>query len=259
MKSINPEEMNRLPAIPLKKSDTFNFRCHRELPCFNQCCRNLNLFLYPYDVLRLRKGLDMDSDRFLEAHVDVVMREGNYFPDVLLRMADNEARACPYLNDAGCRVYTDRPDTCRAFPVEHGILFKDRPGASEIVSFFRPPDFCQGQQEDQTLTVAQWADDQEAVIYNQMTARWATIRALFQKDPWGPEGPNSAKGKMAFMAAYNIDRFRDFVFQSSFLKRYRVKQALVRKLRASDRELLLFGFEWIRYFVWGIASKNIRA
>ena len=92
-----------------------------------------------------------------------------------------------------------------------------------------------------------------------MTARWASIKALFQKDPWGPEGLDGAKGKMAFMAAYNIDRFRDFVFQSSFLKRYRVKKTLVKKLRASDQELLLFGFEWIRYFVWGIPSKNIRS
>jgi hypothetical protein len=31
---------------------------------------------------------------------------------------------------------------------------------------------------------------------------------------------------------------------------------VVKKLRASDRELLLFGFEWIRYFVWGIPSNT---
>ncbi|MBC2711971.1 MAG: YkgJ family cysteine cluster protein [Desulfosarcina sp.] len=259
MKSINPEEINKLQGTPLKKTDTFNFRCHRELTCFNQCCRNLNLFLYPYDVLRLRKGLNMDSDRFLETHVDVVLRKGNHFPDVLLRMADNESKTCPFLSDAGCTVYPDRPDTCRTFPVEHGMLFKDRPGASEIVSFFRPPDFCQGRYEGQSWTLSRWADDQGAVTYNQMTARWATIKALFQKDPWGPEGLNSSKGKMAFMAAYNIDRFRDFVFQSSFLKRYRVKKALVKKLRISNRELLLFGFEWIRYFVWGIPSRSIRS
>jgi hypothetical protein len=74
------------------------------------------------------------------------------------------------------------------------------------------------------LTLSQWADDQEAVTHNRMTARWASIKALFQKDPWGAEGLNGSKGKMAFMAAYNIDRFRDFVFQSSFLKRYRVKK-----------------------------------
>jgi Fe-S-cluster containining protein len=259
MKSIDPEEINRLPGIPLKKNDRFNFRCHSDLTCFNQCCRNLNLFLYPYYVLRLRKSLNMDSDQFLEAHVDVVLREGNHFPDVLLRMADDESKTCPFLSDAGCTVYPDRPDTCRTFPVEHGMLFTVRPGESEIVSFFRPPDFCQGRHEDQRLSLTQWADDQEAVTHNRMTARWASIKALFHKDPWGPEGLNSAKGKMAFMAAYNIDRFREFVFQSSFLKRYRVKKTVVKKLRASDRELLLFGFEWIRHFIWGIPAKHIRS
>lgn len=259
MKSIDPEQMQRLPGIPLKPSATFHFRCHRDLTCFNQCCRNLNLFLYPYDVIRLKKALKMDSDRFLEAHVDVVLRQGNHFPDVLLRMADNASQTCPFLNDAGCSVYPDRPDTCRTFPVEHGLLFKNGTGASERVSFFRPPDFCQGQHEERMWTLAQWADDQEAVIHNRMTARWAAIKALFLKDPWGPEGLNGAKGKMAFMAAYNIDRFRDFVFQSTFLKRYRIKKALIKKLQTSDRELLLFGFEWIRFFIWGIPSSQIRS
>lgn len=258
MKSIDPDEIDRLPGIPLTQTDTFRFRCHRDLSCFNQCCRNLNLFLYPYDVLRLKKGLGMDSDQFLEAHVDVVLREGDFFPDVLLRMADNASKICPFLSESGCRVYPDRPDTCRTFPVEHGLLIKERPGESARVSFFRPPDFCQGQHEDQTWTLDTWADDQEAAMYNRMTARWAEVKALFQNDPWGPEGLNGARGKMAFMAAYNIDRFREFVFASSFLKRYRVKKGLVKKLRASDRELLLFGYEWIRYFVWGIPSKHIR-
>jgi Fe-S-cluster containining protein len=74
--------------------------------------------------------------------------EGNHFPDVLLRMADNESKTCPFLSDAGCTVYPDRPDTCRTFPVEHGMLFTGPARRHrEIVSFFRPPDFCQGQHE----------------------------------------------------------------------------------------------------------------
>jgi hypothetical protein len=259
MKSIDPHLISQLPGIPLKTNDTFNFSCHKDLACFNQCCRNLNLFLYPYDVIRLRKALGMDSDQFLERHVDVVMRDGNFFPEVILRMTDSDSRTCPFLSDRGCKVYPDRPDTCRTFPVEHGILFKARPDESEIVSFFRPPDFCLGRHEDRTWTLAGWADDQEAVVFNRMTARWAAVKALFAKDPWGAEGINGSKGKMAFMAAYNIDRFREFVFQSSFLKRYRIKKALAKKLRTSDRELVLFGFEWIRYFVWGITSDNIRS
>jgi Fe-S-cluster containining protein len=258
MKSIDRKSIDRLPGIRLEKNKTFHFRCHNGLSCFNRCCRNLNLFLYPYDIVRLRKKLKLDSETFLDKYVDVVLREGNHFPDVLLKMAENEARTCPFLNDKGCSVYPDRPDTCRTFPVEHGMLFGDRPDNTEIVSLFRPPDFCLGQHEEQELSLSQWADDQNATTYNQMTARWAMVKALFHKDPWGPDGMNGAKGKMAFMAAYNIDRFRDFVFQSSFLKRYRIKKSLVKKMRASDRELLLFGFDWIRYFVWGIPTRRIR-
>jgi uncharacterized protein len=259
MKSIEPEEMEALPGIPLKPTDTFKFRCHKDLTCFNRCCRNLNLYLYPYDVLRLKRALDLDSDRFLETYVDVVLRRDNYFPEVLLRMADNESRTCPFLSEDGCRVYGDRPDTCRTFPVEHGLLFTDRPGSTESVSFFRPPDFCRGQDEDREWTLSQWAEDQEAAMHNDMTVRWAGIKALFQQNPWGTDGLDGPKAKMAFMAVYNLDRFRDFVFQSTFLRRYRVKKALVKKLRASDRELLLFGFDWVRFFIWGIPSAKIRA
>lgn len=94
---------------------------------------------------------------------------------------------------------------------------------------FPPPGLLPGRHETQTWTLASWADDQEAATYNQMTARWAAVKALFEKNPWDSNGMGSPKGKMAFMAAYNIDRFREFVFQSSFLKRYRVKKNLVKK------------------------------
>ena len=60
------------------------------------------------------------------------------------------------------------------------------------------------------------------------------------------------------MAAYNLDRFREFLFTSTFFKRYRVKPDLKRRLRTSDQELMLFGFQWIKLFVWGIPSKQIR-
>ena len=85
MKSIDPKERKQLPGVPLAQTDTFTFRCHKDLTCFNQCCRNLNLFLYPYDVLRLKTALEISSDLFIERFVDVVLRKGSFFPDVLLR------------------------------------------------------------------------------------------------------------------------------------------------------------------------------
>jgi Fe-S-cluster containining protein len=245
-------DLERLPGRRLEETDTFQFRCHPGVSCFNLCCRNLNLFLYPYDVLRLRRRLGVSSDRFLDTYVDVVMREGNHFPEVLLRMADAGERTCPFLTGDGCSVYPDRPDTCRTFPVEQGHLYDASSGTYKTLFFFRPPEFCQGQHEQTRWTPRSWARDQEAEVYNRMTARWAQIRSLFQTDPWGAEGPRGPRARMAFMATYNIDRFAEFVFESSFQKRYKIKAACRNKIRkGNEAELLRLGFEWVLFFVWG--------
>ena len=258
MKSVAISDMKTLPGIRLQSGDTFRFRCHAGIACFNRCCRNLKLFLYPYDLLRLKNALGMTSDQFLDEHVDVVLRQGNHFPEVLLRMADNEQQTCPFLSDDGCRVYADRPDTCRFFPVERGVLFDAHRQEPVPVHFFRPPDFCLGQHEDQQWNMAGWAQDQQAALYDRMTTRWAQVKHLFQSDPWGSEGPGGQKAKMAFMAAYNIDAFRQFIFESTFLARFRVKPGLVKKIRKDDVEMMTFGWDWIKLFVFGISSKNIR-
>ncbi len=258
MKSIDETKIDQLPGRRLAPEETFNFRCHSGLACFNQCCRNLNLFLYPYDVLRLSRCLGISTDSFIDEYVDIVLREGGAFPEVLLRMAENDEKTCPFLTDSGCRVYTDRPDTCRTFPVEQGALFDAATGHCSVIHFFRPPDFCLGRHESAQWTAASFEQDQEARRYHDMTLQWAAIRRLFDNDPWGVEGPQGNRAKMAFMATYNLDRFREFIFSSSFFKRYRVKPALQKKLRTSDEALLLFGFDWVLHFVWGRPSKKFR-
>ncbi|MEE4355970.1 MAG: YkgJ family cysteine cluster protein [Desulfococcaceae bacterium] len=257
MKEIKSDKIGKLPGRKLEAGDTFFFRCHPDIACFNLCCRNLNLFLYPYDVIRLKNHLGISSDQFLEEYTDAVLREGSWFPEVLLRMAENKEKTCPFLTDTGCSVYPDRPDSCRSFPVEHGLFFNEK-GQSETLSFYRPPDFCLGQHEDQELTPESWRADQEAQRYHQMTVRWAEIRSLFQKNPWGTEGPQGPKAKMAFMAVYNIDSFRDFVFNSSFLKRYKIKKDLQKKFRRKDEQLLQLSFEWIAFYLWGIRPRLFR-
>ena len=258
MKSVDQKNLDKLPGKRLGKTDTFRFRCHSGLSCFNRCCRNLNLFLYPYDVVRLKSRLNISSDAFLDRFVDVVLRPSTFFPEVLLRMSENAEKTCPFLTDTGCSVYPDRPDTCRTFPVEQGSLFNAETRKSSLVYFFRPPDFCLGQHEDKTWTPESWARDQEAVLYNRMTLQWADLRRLFQSNPWGKDGPEGPRAKMAFMATYNLDRFREFVFHSTFLKRYKVKSAILKKIRVDDTALLKFGLQWVKLFVWGIRAEWIR-
>jgi len=258
MKYIDAKAQKGLLEKRLLEGESFTFLCHDGLGCFTQCCRNLNLFLYPYDVLRLKNRLKISSEEFLDTYVNIVQRESNSFPDVLLRMAENDERTCPFLDESGCIVYPDRPDTCRTFPLEQGILFEGSSGRATDVYFFKPPDFCLGQHESQEWTTESWADDQEAVSYHTMTAKWSEVKALFQSDPWGPEGLYGKKGKMAFMATYNLDKFRDFVFKSTFLKRYKVKSDILRRIREDDLALMKFGFGWVKFFVWGIKYPHLK-
>ena len=258
MKYIDLDDLDKLPGVRLKSDDTFSFHCHPGVGCFNRCCRNLNLFLYPYDVIQLKNNLGLSSDQFLDEYVDVVLRESFAFPDVLLRMSEDDEKTCPFVTESGCSVYPDRPDTCRTFPLEQGAIYDVQDKKSRMIQFFRPPDFCLGQHESKIWNAQTWAQDQNADVYNRMTARWADLKRLFQVNPWNDQDWSGPKAKMAFMATYNIDRFRDFVFTSSFLKRYKLKSDRVKKIRSDDVELLKLGFEWVKLFVWGIKSQHIR-
>ncbi len=258
MKYIESDDIEKLPGQKLKPTDRFHFCCHPGLDCFNRCCRNLNLFLYPYDVIRLKQHLAITSDRFLDRYVDVVLRPDSYFPDVLLRMSDCSERTCPFLSKSGCSVYDSRPYSCRLFPVEQGALYDADRGKAEMIHFFRPPSFCRGQHEPHPWTPDTWIEDQEAQRYVQLTTTWSELKRLFTRNPWGSEGPSGPRAKMAFMTAYNVDQFREFVFHSSFLKRYKVTSSIRKKIRSDDVELLKFGFGWIKFYLWGIRTPYIR-
>jgi uncharacterized protein len=259
MRRIESEEIERLPGQRIQIDAPFTFGCHPRIGCFNLCCRNLNLFLYPYDVIRLKNHLNISSDIFIEEYVDVIMREGNYFPDVLLRMKDDDVKSCPFVRPTGCLVYPDRPDTCRTFPLELGLLYNADQGKNEMVCFYRPPSFCLGPNEPSRWTFRSWEKDQGAQIYHRMTVIWSEIKKLFVENPWGANSNSmdDPKAKMAFMAVYNIDKFREFVFNSSFLKRYKIKSNVLAKIKKNDVELMLFGFTWIKLFLFGIPTSEI--
>ncbi|MBF0225922.1 MAG: YkgJ family cysteine cluster protein [Desulfobacterales bacterium] len=257
MKSIEVDSIEKLKGRKLEENKKFSFKCHKGLACFNKCCRNINLFLYPFDIIRLKNALKISSDEFIEKHVDIVLRPLNFFPDVLLSLNKDEEHTCPFLTESGCKVYEDRPYTCRTFPMEEGLLMDENIKNEKMVYLYRPPDFCLGQHEQQQWTPCSWKSDQKAMLYSEMTAKWAKIKALFHSDPWGIEGPYGAKGKMAFMAAYNVDKFKNFIFKSSFTQRYKVKPSTLKIIKKNDIELMNFGFEFIKFFVWNIKSSQI--
>lgn len=238
---------------------TFQFACHSGVACFTRCCHNADMYLYPYDIIRLKQRLGLTSEDFLTRHTLTAFRENPYFPNIMLKMSDRPGNACSFLSEIGCTVYQDRPYSCRAYPLEPAIS-GDGENQLNIRCYVACHSHCLGHREDREWTARQWMEDQQMDDYNEINAGWARIDTLFRKNPFGVKGANSPAMKMAFMACYNADTFRRFVLDSSFLFRFDVPQERLEAIRQSDTALLLLGFDWIRRFLSGqgpLRERNV--
>jgi hypothetical protein len=64
--------------------------------------------------------------------------------------------------------------------------------------------------------------------------------------------------KMFFLVSYNIDKFKQFVFESSFLKRYTIDPATVEKIRGDEIALLKFGLKWLKDVLYKEGSFKLK-
>ncbi|MEW6185725.1 MAG: YkgJ family cysteine cluster protein [Thermodesulfobacteriota bacterium] len=231
------------------EGDTFSFACHPGLPCFTECCRDLKLVLTPYDILRLKNRLGLTSSQFLDQYTVGKPGELNGYPAVLLKMEDNERRTCPFVSPSGCRIYEDRPGACRIYPIGRATSQTQGQQTKREFFFVVREEHCRGFWEPKTWTIAEWSGDQGLQAYNRFNDAWMEI--ITRKASREAEDPHSKKMQMFFMAAYNLDRFRKFVLESTFLDRFNIPEERGRKIRSDDDELLLLAFQWLGFSLYG--------
>lgn len=233
--------------IPLGKS-AFPFRCHAGVSCFTTCCRKLELYLYPYDIIRLKNALSLDSEKFLQTYAGMVPGTNPLFPAVILRMRDNEECTCPFLGegDAGCTVYADRPSACRTYPLERAVDRSSRSGRPDEYYFMTSHNYCLGHHETQSQTVAVWLRDQRLLDYNRMDDLWAEMDTMFAANPWQNEGAAGPRQQVAFLVCYNIDGFRRLVHEQDLLSKFKLSRSEVTACESDDEALLKFGFKWLQ-------------
>ena len=231
--------------------DTFRFDCHSRVTCFTRCCKDADMYLYPYDVIRMKNRLGISSDQFLEQYTFQAIRDNPHFPSLMLKMADNDEKGCPFLSIKGCMIYEDRPFSCRAYPMERAVARTGDEIERTVLYFIAEDAYCKGHKESREWTIKEWIEDQQIQLYNDINDLWVDIDTLFRANPWGPKGIDNPAFKMAFMACFNVDEFKKFVFESTFLSRFNVHRDRVSQLRESDVELMKFGFDWIKFFLTG--------
>jgi hypothetical protein len=56
--------------------------------------------------------------------------------------------------------------------------------------------------------------------------------------------------QMFFLVSYNLDKFREFVFESSFLDRYEVDESTLNPIKGDEIELLKFGLKWLKWLLF---------
>ena len=259
MSEINDFKKSILEEYPrMDENSKFCFRCHPGVPCFNDCCCDVNIFLTPYDIVRLKNKLGMTSDEFIKKYTLTPFDQNLKYPVLLLKMDETEKKACPLVSEKGCTVYSDRPWACRMYPL--GMASPDEKssqGAEEKFFFLLKEDVCKGFDENNEMNVKGWIEDQEIELYNKMGEgfKQITLHPFFQN----PDSePSPQKLEMFFMVCYNIDKFKEFVFESSFLEKFDVDADRVEKMRNDDAALLDFGYDWLKFSIFGENTVAIR-
>ena len=231
---------------PLGKA-SFPFRCHPGVGCYMSCCRNLEMPLYPYDILKLKKRLGLDSEEFLRRHVRVGEGSNPYFPALMMRMAENIEHTCPFLGEAGCTVYSERPAACRMYPLEKAVERTPAKGRAEEFYFLTHHSYCLGHGEEQSWTVKEWLRDQNLLTYQVMDELWAEMDTLFATNPWRGEGAAGPLQQLAFMVCYNVDGFRRYLREHNLLADFKLSWSEAREIEGEDEALLKFGFKWLQF------------
>jgi Fe-S-cluster containining protein len=92
----------------LAPDDHFCFQCDRSIECFTRCCNDVTIVLTPYDALRMKRALQMDSSEFLEKFTLSPFAKDQKIPAVVIKM-DPETKNCPFVSTEGCSIYDNRP------------------------------------------------------------------------------------------------------------------------------------------------------
>jgi Fe-S-cluster containining protein len=238
----------------LTLDDSFGFGCHPGVPCFNQCCGDVNIFLTPYDVLRLKKAVGLGSSEFLERYTVIPIEKHQQYPVVMLKMDhDQEHKPCQLLSEAGCTVYADRPWPCRMYPLG---LASPRDKDAKDFYFVMKEDVCRGFEESQQWTVREWLENQGIGPYDEFGRLFKEITF----HDWFADGRKLPPERMElfYMAVYDLDSFRRFVFGSSFLRRFEVEDEVLTAIRDDDEALLRFGFRWLKFALFGEPTMKIK-
>lgn len=232
---MQPNEPRNPEETVLSLDRTFTFACHDSLPCFTQCCRDVNIFLTPYDVLRLRRALGINAGEILVKYTRSLIADPAPVPFFQLLMDPGTLR-CKLVTEDGCSVYEHRPWACRMYPLDP----TGRPGEFRAIV---GKERCLGLRESPMWTVGLWLENQGIdASYEEMDKAFQSIMSMDLK-PAAHLGEEI--GKLIYLA-YDMDRFAEMIQEDRFRSALEVDDETLREALQNDEALLRLALDFIR-------------
>ena len=221
-----------------ERNRTIRFRCGPGLACFNSCCQDVNIFLSPYDILRMKNALKISSTEFLAKYTRTLIPGGRgKIPIINLTMREDNKR-CHFLTEKGCSIYLNRPWACRMYPL-------DKSYETGKYEFIVDAEKCLGQKEDAEWVIKDWFADQGLPPYEEMDLRFRLITEYSRLEEAGIDHPQVQQ--MFRMACYDLDTFRRFVLETQFFEKFEVDDEVREEIETDDYRLLELAIEWLRF------------
>ena len=248
------------PVVPTMVADThvIQFSCHKGIGCWNACCSNIDISLTPYDVLRMKKRLGIISTEFLKDYTVPYEMEKDGIAGIKFRPVDGGS-ACRFMRPEGCDIYEDRPTACRYYPVALLSMRKQDEYVDRDSYALVKEDHCKGHDEKRSLTIAEYRKEQGLEEYDELARGWRQL--VLKKKSSGPSigAPSLRSRQLFFMACYDVDRFREFVYSSSFTNLFELKQEEKEAFATDDDALMQFAFRFLRQVMFGEESIVLNA
>jgi len=235
--------------IPLAPDDRFQFACGPEVDCFNACCRDLNQFLTPYDIYRLKSRLDLTAGEFLNRYTVEHLGPQTGLPVVSLKAVPEDDLRCPFVVSSGCQVYEDRPSSCRTYPLARAITRSRETGRITEHFALMCEHHCRGREQQRTQTVREWIQDQQLAEYNRFNDMLMDIISL--KNQAHPAPLDLREQRMFHLALYDLDAFRKHLREGAYHDGHPLGKEVRLALEGTDVDLLVFAHTWIRWALFG--------
>jgi len=243
-----PFKSDVMPAI-LEPNAEIKFSCHKGISCWNACCKNADITLTPYDIIRLKNATGKDSSAVLQDHTVPFTMDADGMPGLKLRTTDEGA--CRFMDEeAGCTIYENRPSSCRYYPLGNLSMKKaDQAHENQHFVLVREP-HCKGHEEDRPINIQAYREEQKVEEFDQHNIEY--FQLILKKKSMGPGvgKPPEMSLQLYFMACFDQDRFRRFVLSDAFKNTYTLTQDEYDIIADSDVDCMYFAFRLLRQVLY---------